>query len=100
MALRRSFEVRAGERALITENVVTTGGSALEVADLLHAAGATVTGLATIIDRLPAGTRLPLPFGALARVDAAAWEPAQCPVCRAGLAAESPGSRRLPDRTK
>ncbi len=100
MALRRSFEVRAGERALITENVVTTGGSALEVADLLRAAGASVTGLATIIDRLPSGTRFPLPFGALARVDAAAWEPAECPVCRAGSTAQSPGSRRLADRTK
>jgi orotate phosphoribosyltransferase len=100
MALRRSFEVGAGERALITENVVTTGGSALEVAELLRAAGASVTGLATIIDRLPAGTRLPLPFGALARVDAAAWDPAECPVCRAGPAAESPGSRRLSNWTK
>jgi orotate phosphoribosyltransferase len=100
MALRRSFEVRAGERALITENVVTTGGSALEVAGLLRAAGASVTGLATIIDRLPAGARLPLPFAALARIDAAAWEPTECPVCRAGPEAESPGSRRLADRAK
>jgi orotate phosphoribosyltransferase len=100
MALRRSLEVRAGERALITENVVSTGGSALEVADLLRAAGASVTALATIVDRLPAGTRLPVAFSALARVDAAAWEPAECPVCRSGSALESPGSRRLADRTK
>jgi orotate phosphoribosyltransferase len=100
MALRRSFEVRPGERALVTENVVTTGGSALEVAELLRAAGARVTGLATIVDRLPAGTRLPLPFSALARVDAAAWDPAECPVCQTGSEAESPGSRRLADRTK
>jgi orotate phosphoribosyltransferase len=100
MALRRSLEVRAGERALITENVVSTGGSALEVADLLRAAGASVTALATIVDRLPAGTRLPVAFSALARVAAAAWEPAECPVCRSGWALESPGSRRLADRTK
>ena len=100
MALRRSLEVRAGERALITENVVTTGGSALEVAELLRAAGAEVAGLATIVDRLPERTRLPLPYSALARVDAAAWEPAECPVCQTGSAVESPGSRRLVDRTK
>jgi len=101
MALRRSFEVRAGERALVTEDVVTTGGSALEVADrLLRAAGASVTALATIVDRTAAGTRFPVPFSALARVGADAWEPAECPICLAGSAPESPGGRRLVDRTK
>jgi orotate phosphoribosyltransferase len=79
---------------------VTTGGSAMEVAELLRAGGATVTGLATIIDRLPQGTRLPLPYGALARIEAGAWQPEQCPVCGAGAAAESPGSRGLVDRAK
>ena len=100
MALRRSFEVGAGERALIVENVVTTGGSALEVAELLRGSGATVAGLATIVDRLPAGATLPLPYRALARVGAAAWIPEECPVCRAGREAESPGSRGLVDQAK
>jgi orotate phosphoribosyltransferase len=100
MALRRSFEVGAGERALIVENVVTTGGSALEVAELLRGSGASVAGLATIVDRLPAGSRPPVPYRALARVDAAAWIPEECPVCRAGREPESPGSRGLVDRAK
>jgi orotate phosphoribosyltransferase len=95
VALRRSFRVAAGERVLITEDVVTTGGSALEVCDLLEAAGAEVVALATIIDRLPGSVQLPVPFTALARVAAGAWEAAACPACQAGLAAESPGSRRL-----
>jgi orotate phosphoribosyltransferase len=93
MALRRSFVVNPGERALIAENVVTTGGSALEVAELLRTAGAEVAGLVTIIDRLPAGASLPLPFVALARVEAAAWDPADCPGCRQHTTAEAPGSR-------
>jgi orotate phosphoribosyltransferase len=100
MALRRSFEVGAGERALIVENVVTTGGSALEVAGLLRGSGAIVAGLAAIVDRLPVGVRLPLPYRALARVDAAAWIPEECPVCEAGREAESPGSHGLVDRAK
>jgi orotate phosphoribosyltransferase len=95
MALRRSFRVAPGERALISENVVTTGGSALEVAALLRAAGAEVAGLATIVDRRPAGARLPLAFTALARVEAAAWAPEDCPACRRGQPLEAPGSRRL-----
>ena len=100
MALRRSFEVGVGERALIVENVVTTGGSALEVAELLRGSGAIVAGLAAIVDRLPVGVRLPLPYRALARVDAAAWIPEECPVCEAGTEAESPGSHGLVDRAK
>jgi orotate phosphoribosyltransferase len=100
MALRRSFEIGGGERALIVENVVTTGGSALEVAELLRGSGATVAGLATIVDRLPAGATPALPYRALARVDAAAWEPEECLVCRAGREPESPGSRGLLDQAK
>ena len=100
MTLRRSFEVEVGERALVTEDVVTTGGSALEVAELLRAAGADVTGLATLVDRLPEGERLPLPYHALARVAAGAWPPEECPICEAGAEAESPGSRGLVERAK
>jgi hypothetical protein len=59
-----------------------------------------VAGLATIVDRLPLGVRLPLPYRALARVDAAAWIPEECPVCEAGREAESPGSHGLVDRAK
>jgi orotate phosphoribosyltransferase len=94
MALRRSFAVAAGERALVVENVVTTGGSALEVADLLRDAGAEVAGLATIVDRLPDGATLPLELHALARVAAASWARDNCPACRSGAGPEAPGSRR------
>jgi orotate phosphoribosyltransferase len=94
MALRRSFQVAAGERALVVENVVTTGGSALEVAGLLRAAGVEVAGLATIVDRLPDGAALPLELHALARVTAASWEPLDCPACGSGAGPEAPGSRR------
>jgi orotate phosphoribosyltransferase len=94
MALRRSFAVAPGERALVVENVVTTGGSALEVAALVGASGARVAGLATIVDRLPEGAVLPLPYHALARVAAEAWEAGDCPACGSGAGPEAPGSRR------
>jgi orotate phosphoribosyltransferase len=99
MALRRSFALAAGERALLVENVVTTGGSALEVAGLLRAAGAEVAGLATIVDRLPEGAVLPLPYHALSRVAAATWEADDCPACGSGSGPEAPGSRRGIPRT-
>ena len=52
MALRRSFAVAPGERALIVEDVITTGGSVLEVREALVSAGADVIGIAAVVDRL------------------------------------------------
>jgi orotate phosphoribosyltransferase len=95
MRLRRSFAVDPGERALLTEDVVTTGGSAREVAGLVAAAGAVPVALAAIVDRRPAGGADALPTVALARLEAAAWEAADCPICAGGGVPESPGSRRL-----
>jgi orotate phosphoribosyltransferase len=96
MRLRRSFALDPGERALLTEDVVTTGGSAREVGELVAASGAVPVALAAIVDRRPEGAAGALPTAALARLDAAAWEPADCPICREGGVPESPGSRRLP----
>jgi orotate phosphoribosyltransferase len=94
-SLRRSFEIAPGARALLAEDVVTTGGSALEVGGLLARSGAVLVALAAVVDRLPASSQLPVPFTALARVEAGAWEAAVCPACLAGAAVESPGSRHL-----
>jgi orotate phosphoribosyltransferase len=93
MALRRSFAVAPGERALVVENVVTTGGSALEVAALLAQRGARVAGLATIVDRLPERAVLPLTYRSLTRVAATTWDAGDCPACASGAGPEAPGSR-------
>jgi orotate phosphoribosyltransferase len=98
MRLRRSFALAPGERALLAEDVVTTGGSVREVAGLVTAAGAAPVALAAIVDRRPAAAG-DLPTRALARLDAAAWDPAECPLCRDGGVPESPGSRRLGGHT-
>lgn len=60
MMLRRGFEVKAGERVLVCEDVVTTGGSVQEVVDLVKARGGSVVGVASIVDR----SREPVDFGA------------------------------------
>src|SRR5467141_1234981 len=51
MTLRRGFQVRAGERVLVVEDVITTGGSTRETIDAVTSAGATVVAAAAIIDR-------------------------------------------------
>ncbi len=93
MILRRGFAISKGERALVVEDVVTTGGSAAEVYTLLIEAGAEPLGVVALVDRSTA--ELPFPLRALTRVSADAWRPDECPRCVEGLPVESPGSRRL-----
>ena len=100
MTLRRSLGLRQGERVLLVEDVVSTGGSLLEVRDLVVAAGAEPAGLAAIIDRRPApqGAEPSFPVRSLARVRAAIWAPDRCPLCAQGQPTDSPGSKRLVDQ--
>jgi orotate phosphoribosyltransferase len=95
MTLRRSFALEQGERVLITENVVTTGGSALEALAAADGAGAKVVGVATIVDRRLPGDDFVLPLTALLRVHPTAFVATSCPLCVTGGAPEAPGSRRM-----
>lgn len=95
MVLRRSFRVEPGERVLVVEDVLTTGGSAREVIALLRGLGAEVVGVGAIVNRTGGNPYedLGLPLFALAAVDAGAWEPDECALCAAGSVATKPGSR-------
>jgi orotate phosphoribosyltransferase len=97
MILRRGFSLTPGETAVVVEDVVTTGGSTREVIELLQAAGVRVVGVGSVIDR--SGGRadrlasLGVPRVALATLDAIAWTPEECPLCKQGLPVVKPGSR-------
>jgi orotate phosphoribosyltransferase len=93
MTLRRGFALEPGERVLVVEDVVTTGGSAAEVHALVAEWGAHPLGVAALVDR--SDRDLGLPLRALARVPAVSWDPEDCPLCRRGVPVESPGSRHL-----
>ena len=93
MVLRRGFAVHPGERVLVVEDVITTGASAREVFDLVEALGAEPLGVAALVDRSPAPVDIPL--RAVVRVQADAWEPEACPLCRQGVPLTAPGSRYL-----
>lgn len=97
-ALRRGFALEAGQRVLVVEDVLTTGGSCREVFEVLRSYGAIPVGVASIINR--SGQSNPfeqdgVPFTALAEVAAQSWTPEQCPLCAAGThgPAIKPGSR-------
>lgn len=98
MELRRGFRLRPGERVLLVEDVLTTGGSVREVLGVVRAQGAEVVGVATILNR--SGARNPfeaegLEFACLAEVEVESWLPQDCPLCATGAAgpAVKPGSR-------
>jgi orotate phosphoribosyltransferase len=93
LTLRRGFSLEPGERVLVVEDVVTTGGSTRETIDVARAAGATVAGAAAIIDRSGGQQNLDVPFHALAVVSLPTYQPEECPLCAAGQPAVKPGSR-------
>ncbi|WP_456382647.1 orotate phosphoribosyltransferase [Hydrogenimonas sp.] len=106
MTLRRGFEVKEGEKILICEDIVTTGGSAMEAAAEVERLGAEVVGFAALANRgfcqrvdsdlaRKPNCRLPedKPFFALADFDFPMYTPEECPMCKAGSEAVKPGSR-------
>jgi orotate phosphoribosyltransferase len=93
MALRRAQALDPGERVLIVEDVVTTGGSASEVIELVNQAKATLVGVACLVDRTT--SQLPFRLHSLVRIEARDWAAQNCPLCADGEALTSPGSRFL-----
>jgi orotate phosphoribosyltransferase len=94
MTLRRGFEVTPGQRILIAEDVVTTGKSSGESAAALEGLGAKITALACVVDRRAEGMPVSWPLYAACKVEAANWEAGSCELCKQGIPAVKPGSRR------
>ena len=93
LTLRRGFRIDPGERVLVVEDVVTTGGSTRETIDVAVAAAAVVVGAAAIIDRGEEPVRFGVPFDALVQIPLPAYESAECPMCARGEPVSKPGSR-------
>ena len=95
LTLRRGFALAPGERVLVVEDVVTTGGSTRETIEVARAAGAIVVGAAAIIDRSGGNQGLDVPFHALATISLPTYPPESCPLCAAGQPVVKPGSRTM-----
>jgi orotate phosphoribosyltransferase len=94
MTLRRGFSVMPGERLLVVEDVVTTGGSTRETIQALKDLGAEVVGAGSIIDRSSGKADVGVTRVALATLDVPSVEPAVCEACARGEVAVKPGSRK------
>lgn len=106
MNLRRGFSVPKGEKVLICEDIITTGGSAIESAACVESQGAKVVAYASLASRgfcksvgsdtdSKSECKLPpnVPFFTLENFSFEMYAPQSCPLCKNGSVAIKPGSR-------
>jgi len=107
MELRRGFEVAKGEKVIICEDIITTGGSAMEASKVIEELGARVVAFASLANRgfckrvgsdieAKKECKLPksIPFFALDDFEFEMYSPTECPMCKEGSQAIKPGSRQ------
>jgi orotate phosphoribosyltransferase len=95
MTLRRGFQIEPGERVLVVEDVVTTGGSVKEVIDLLRGMGSDVVGVGSVVDRSDGSVDFGVYFRSLVSMDIKSWGETECPLCKEGVPINKPGSRQV-----
>ncbi len=93
MSLRRGFSIAPGEKLIVIEDVITTGGSTREVIDVVRALGGIAVAGGSIIDRSGGAADLGIPRVALETLSVPVWEPERCPLCLKGEPVTKPGSR-------
>lgn len=94
MTLRRGFSVLPGEKTLVVEDVVTTGGSTHDTIKALQGEGANVVAAASIIDRSGGQADVGVRRIALATLSVPSVDPSICELCKRGERAVKPGSRK------
>lgn len=96
MTLRRGFHLEKGERVIVVEDVVTTGGSVNETIAVVERFGADIVGIASVVDRSGTDTPFKYPFRPLVKMAIDTYAPDACPLCHAGMEPPvKPGSRSL-----
>lgn len=95
MKLRRGFGIKPGERVLVCEDVVTTGGSVFEVIELVKKAGGQLIGVGCIVDRSGGKIDFGVRFSSVIKLEVPTFKPEECPLCKEGIEIEKPGSRGI-----
>ncbi len=96
MTLRRGFQIEPGQKVLVIEDVVTTGGSVKEVISVVEQAGGEIVGVGVLVDRSNGKVDFGYPFNSLLAIEIESYEKDNCPLCKEGkLVAIKPGSRKV-----
>ncbi|MEW6189111.1 MAG: orotate phosphoribosyltransferase [Actinomycetota bacterium] len=94
LSLRRGFSIKAGEKVLVVEDVVTTGGTIKEMIDLVKGYGGEVIGVASLIDRSEDEV-FEKPLHSLVKMKIKSYSSEDCPLCKRGIPISIPGSRGI-----
>ncbi len=95
MVLRRGFKIEKGQRVLLVEDVVTTGGSVKEVIKIVEDAGGIVVAVGSIVDRTGGKIDFGVPFKAVISMDVQSFPADECPLCKKGSPVVKLGSRKI-----
>ena len=95
MALRRGFVIQPGQRVLIVEDIITTGGSVQEVLDVVREHGGIPVGVGILVDRSGGDVDFGVPYQALLHLTVQTYQPSECPLCAEGKLITKRGSRKL-----
>lgn len=95
LTLRRGFSLEPGEKVLVCEDVVTTGGSVFEVIDIVKNAGAEIVGVGFIVDRSNGAVQFGYPQFSTVKLNAISFQADECPLCKENHPLVKPGSRKI-----
>ena len=93
MELRRGFKLRSGEKVIIAEDVITTGGSVKEVIGICRQAGADIKAVISIVDRA-AEVDFGFPYYHMIRINIEKYHPSKCQLCKTKIPVDYPGSKK------
>lgn len=91
MTLRRGFMLKPGEKVVIVEDIVSTGGSIDELIEIVTATGAETVAALGLVDRSAEGYNCPIPWRPLLRIPIGSWPADNCKLCQQGVALMEPG---------
>ena len=86
MVLRRGFAIEKGQRVVIVEDIITTGGSVVELIELAKDNDAEIVQVVNLVDRSSKGVNFGIPATALLTIPSESWEPENCTLCKKGMA--------------
>ena len=95
MLLRRGFEIPRGARVVVAEDVITTGGTVVEILEIAKAHDAIIAGVGVIVDRSGGKVQLGTKIAAALSTEIISFPPDDCPLCKQGLPITKPGSRAV-----
>jgi len=93
MEIRRGFEIKKGEKLIVAEDVITTGGSVKEIIDICRENGAIVEAIVSMVNR-SGNIDFDVPYYYLAKFDIDKYDSDNCPLCKKGIDIYYPGSKK------